>query len=60
MKKNILITYSVLAVVFMLGPIGCKRTEENIADWKVSGNVIKLIQALEDPDRYIRTRRYHV
>ncbi|VGO20364.1 HEAT repeat domain-containing protein [Pontiella sulfatireligans] len=48
MNRRIFTVFSVLAAVLMLGLAGCSRTVDDVAKWKASGNVAKLIRALDD------------
>jgi len=43
-----------IIVAALLGLTGCSRTAEDVAKWKSSGNIEKLIKALSDPKYEIR------
>ncbi|MEI6892344.1 MAG: HEAT repeat domain-containing protein [Pontiella sp.] len=54
MKKKPLIYISLLAAIAMLGLTGCSRTIDDVAKWKATGNIEKLIKALSDPKFEVR------
>jgi HEAT repeat protein len=54
MKKKTQVIFAVLSAMLMLGLVGCSRTISDIAKWKASGNIEKLIGALEDAKPQIR------
>lgn len=54
MKRRPLILFSLLALVFTLGLVGCSRTIDDVAKWKAKGNIEKLIKALADPKTEVR------
>ncbi|MDF7826150.1 HEAT repeat domain-containing protein [Pontiellaceae bacterium B12227] len=54
MKRRPFIYLTLLAAVAMLGLTGCSRTIDDVAKWKTSGNIEKLIKALADPKIEVR------
>jgi HEAT repeat protein len=54
MRKKPRFILAAVSAILMLGLFGCSRTINDIAKWKASGNIEKLIGALEDPKPEIR------
>jgi HEAT repeat protein len=48
MKSTTRLFFTVVSTILLLGLFGCSRTINDIAKWKASGNIEKLIGALEE------------
>lgn len=54
MKKRCFAFLHVFLLATLLSLTGCSRTVEDVAKWKASGNIEKLIKALSDPKYEVR------
>lgn len=54
MKRRLFTFLHLLTITAMLGLTGCSRTVDDVAKWRASGNVDKLIKALADPKFEVR------
>jgi HEAT repeat protein len=54
MKRRPFTLFTMLALAFSLGLVGCSRTIDDIAKWQAKGDTEKLIKALADPKTEVR------
>ena len=54
MKRRLFLFLHLICIATLLGLTGCSRTVDDVAKWQASGNIEKLIKALQDPKYEVR------